>query len=223
MLAITYTIVLLVAGCAKDGKVGSVKDNDGNTYKTIQIGNQVWMAENLRVKTFKDGSTIEGVRVYDDKDENVSVYGRLYTFSAATNDGLVEKGYVRGACPKGWHIPTDSDWKELETYIGLAQEELDKTAWRGTTEGGKLKETGTAHWAEPNTEATNSTGFSAMPGGSYNTTIGYTSLGLAGYYWSSTAIDEFTSWSRALHHSSGQIGRYPSGKDLAASIRCVKN
>ncbi|HRZ42027.1 MAG TPA: fibrobacter succinogenes major paralogous domain-containing protein [Bacteroidales bacterium] len=211
-------------GCAKDGQLGNLKDFEGNVYKTIVIGEQTWMAENLKTTHYGDGTEVDGVKAYQNKEDNVATYGRLYTFDAATrNSETDKKGRIRGVCPKGWHIPTDADWKVLEKFLGMADADLDLIAWRGSAEGGMLKEEGTAHWATPNTDATNSSGFAALPGGSFNPGLGYTSQTLTAYFWSSTTITETESYGRVLQYINGQIGRYPSGKDLAFSVRCIKN
>lgn len=220
---LVVTTLAFVSGCAEDGYRGDLKDKDGNVYKTLVIGEQVWMGENLKALHYHDESAIEGVMVYEDNESNASIYGRLYNYDAATKGGADKKGRIRGACPKGFHIPTDDEWKELERHLGMKQGELDNIAWRGTLEGGMLKETGTDHWVTPNTGATNSSGFTALPAGSYNPGLSYTSLGLACYFWSASIIDEYEAWARVLHHSNSQIGRYPSGKDLAFCIRCIKD
>lgn len=213
-----------ISGCAEDGQLGNLKDFEGNVYKTLVIGEQVWMAENLKTTHYGDGTEIDGAMAYKDKEDDVATYGRLYTYDAATrNEETDKKGRIQGVCPKGWHIPTDADWKVLEKFLGMADADLDLIAWRGTIEGGMMKEEGTGHWAAPNTDANNSSGFTALPGGSFNPGLGYTSQTLTAYFWSSTTITETEAYSRVLQYINGQIGRYPSGKDLAFSVRCVKN
>ena len=149
----------------------TVTDIDGNTYKTVKIGNQIWMAENLKVTHYRNGDIIPNVTnnfewaylstgawcVHDNDGSYANTYGYLYNWYAV-ND-------IRNIAPEGWHVPTDEEWKELEMYLGMSQTEADDTGYRGTNEGGKLKEAGTTHWETPNTGATNETGFSALPGG----------------------------------------------------------
>jgi uncharacterized protein (TIGR02145 family) len=140
----------------------TVKDIDGNVYKTVTIGTQVWMGENLKTTKYRNGDLIrttipatKGIEseptakyqwAYDGNESNVATYGRLYTWYAVTDK--------RNVCPTGWHVPTDIEWTTLTTYLGGVR-----------VAGGKLKETGTTHWQYPNTGATNETGFTALPSG----------------------------------------------------------
>jgi uncharacterized protein (TIGR02145 family) len=149
----------------------TVIDIDGNVYKTVQIGDQLWMAENLKVTRFSNGDAIPNVTSrfewdtlttcaysnYDNDEGNAAIYGRLYNLCAVTDN--------RNIAPEGWHISTDSEWKELEMYLGMSQSEADRAGDRGTNEGGKLKETGTTHWLHINRGATNEGGFTALPAG----------------------------------------------------------
>ncbi len=226
MFWVSMTLLSFLAlGCeVEDGYRGTLEDIDGNTYKTVRIGDQVWMAENLKAKRYQNETDIPDIMAYSDDEANVEIYGRLYTFNAATSEGVTDKkGFVQGACPKGFHIPTDDEWKQLETFLGMTGSDVNLMAWRGSVEGGMLKTTGTEHWTAPNAEATNTTGFSALPGGNYNPAIGYASKGLIAYFWSCSSIDDYEKWSRVLQTGNGKIGRYPSGKDLGFSVRCVKN
>jgi uncharacterized protein (TIGR02145 family) len=222
VLSLVLSIVYF--GCTpEDGHRGVLKDNEGNEYKTIVIGDQVWMGENLRSKKYSDGGEIADIRMYNDDETLADVYGLLYTYDAATRGGTDKKGRIQGACPKRWHMPTDDEWKALEMHLGLSAADADLMAWRGTIEGGMLKEAGTEHWEAPNAEATNTTGFSALPGGSYNVGVGFTGLKKTAYFWSVSESTATEVWSRVLQHSTGHIGRYPSGKDLGFCIRCVKD
>lgn len=157
-----------------------VKDIDGNQYDTVRIGNQVWMAQNLKVKHFRDGSAIPIITVgvdwyitkigamcyYNNDTTNYSIYGALYNQMAAID--------VKGLAPAGWHIPSISEWEELSNYLGgeyLA--------------GPQLKEAGTVHWLEPN-DGTNSTGFTALGGGSRSGGGDYGGIKWYCYFWSTT-------------------------------------
>ncbi len=133
-------------------------DIEGNEYKTIQIGNQTWMAENLRTTKYNDGSSIPVVNDniswlnlttaaycwYDNDISRKDIYGALYNWHTVTSGNL---------CPAGWHVPKNEEWTVLTAYLGGE-----------SVAGGKLKETGTAHW-NPNSDATNESGFTALPGG----------------------------------------------------------
>ncbi len=166
------------------GQTGTLSDYDGNTYNWIGIGKQAWMAENLKTTRYADGSAIPHVEGttewdnltvtdkaycwYNNSTANRDTYGGLYTWAAAMNGAAssdANPSGVQGVCPDGWHLPSDAEWKELEMFLGMSQAEADDTGWRGTDEGGKLKEAGTTHWNSPNTGATNESGFTALPGG----------------------------------------------------------
>lgn len=178
---------------------------DGKTYNIVTIGTQTWFAENLNYQT--DNSWCHG-----DNPANCNIYGRLYTW----DDAII-------ACPDGWHLPDDEEWKILELYLGMSQSEVDDSDWRGTDEGGKLKETGTIHWDSPNTGATNSSGFTALPGGYRGSNSIYYYLGFAAYFWSSTDYLSNADWNRNLYYYYVQINRDLSYKEDALSCRCVKD
>ena len=142
---------------------------DSIVYKTVMIGNQCWMAENLaylpkvsRSVSESSGTPINYVYGYQGTSvsaakatENYSTYGVLYNWHAALE-----------ACPAGWHLPSDDEWKELEMFLGMSKSEADSEGYRRIDEeGGKLKENGTAHWDSPNTGANNESGFIGLPGG----------------------------------------------------------
>jgi len=210
--------------------VGTVTDIDGNIYQTIKIGNQWWMAENLKVTHYRNGDVIPNVTdgiawqglssgaycIYDNDSLNVANYGLLYNWYAI--------GDTRNIAPVGWHVPTDEEWKQLEIYLGMSQEEADTTNLRGTDEGGKLKETGTAHWFSPNTGATNESGFNALGGGYRSATHGYYySMKQFGNWWSATEDSVSYAWNRSLTYSSSQVIRFANTERNGFSIRCVKD
>ena len=142
------------------------------------------MAENLKSTHYADGTPLVSgtgagditgdytTKYYfffnDDSATYWDTYGALYTWAAVMNGEASSNNNpsgVQGVCPDGWHLPSDTAWKELEMYLGMSQAQADGTFIRGTDEGGKMKETGTTHWNSPNTGATNSSGFTALPGG----------------------------------------------------------
>jgi len=209
--------------------MGTVTDIDGNTYQTIKIGDQWWMAENLKVTHYRNSESIPNVTDntewtnlstgaycnYDNNTSNVTTYGRLYNWYAVDDS--------RDIAPAGWHVPTDEEWKQLEMYLGMSQEDADKTAWRGTDEGGKLKETGTEHWLDPNTGATNVSGFSALPGG-YRSHYGtFLLIGQGADYWSATQGSSQDAWFRSLDYSNSDIRREDISKPYGFSVRCVRD
>jgi len=208
---------------------GTFTDNqDGHTYKWVRIGNQIWMAENLRATNYSNGDLIpDGTGkgditresnpkywfAYDDNLNNVSTYGRLYTWYAIT-DG-------RNVCPTGWHVPGDDEWKELEVYLGMAQAKADGTEWRGTNEGDKLKYDDIDYWPTPILEATNSSGFSALPSGMRSSENTSKSLGNYGYWWSSTEESDKSAWGRGLGHGKSEVYRNSADKSFGFSIKCI--
>ncbi len=209
---------------------GSVTDNDGNTYKTIQIGTQTWMAENLKTTKYQNGDAIPNVTDntswtnlstgayanYNNDANNVATYGRLYNWYAV-NDS-------RKLCPQNWHVPTDTEWKTLEMYLGMSTTEANDIGWRGTDEGGKLKEIGTAHWNSPNTGATNSSGFTALPGGCRTNDYGnFGLIGANGFWWSASEFDTSRAWLRNLDYYISDVYRNLTNKRSGFCVRCVRD
>ena len=171
-----------------------VDPRDGQTYETVEIGTQTWMAENLNYQSANSWW-------YDNSSANGDVYGRLYTWDAATI-----------ACPEGWHLPSDAEWTVLTDYLGGED-----------VAGGKMKEEGYEHWNEPNTGATNRSGFTALPGGYRYSDGSFYGLGGNGYWWSSTETSGAGAWIRYLSFNDAQVGRYDSNKTSGFSVRCLKD
>ena len=219
-----------------------VSDFENNVYRTAKVGDQIWMAENLKVTHYSDGTPlIDGTGVgnisddftskywfvYGNNIENKSTYGLLYSWAGIMNgensSDAIPSG-IQGVCPVSWHIPSDAEWKVMEQALGMSLVEVNKDfEMRGTDEGGKLKEVGTAHWTSPNTAATNSTGFTALPGGVRYDQSQFGDLGIGGYFWTSTEIAINASRFRELHYESGGIWRHTSSKPSGYSVRCVKD
>jgi uncharacterized protein (TIGR02145 family) len=168
------------SSCAFNCDDAFVDIRDRQSYQSVQIGNQCWMKENLKylpevseLATGSETTPYYYVYGYDGTDvlvaksiSNFSNYGVLYNWSAAVAGSVGSSSNpsnIRGICPKGWHLPSDDEWKQLEMFLGLSQVQADATSWRGTDEGNKLKSVGTAYWNSPNSGATNSTGFTALP------------------------------------------------------------
>ena len=180
---------------------------DGNIYKWIEIGNQIWMAENLNYHADS------GCWVYDNDTPNAEIYGRLYNWETA-----------KQVCPTGWHLPTDNEWKQLEMFLGMSREIADNEFYRGLDVGSKLKEVGTAHWAS-NPAATNSSGFSALPAGvmgwvdsaKYFHNRRYTTT-----FWTSTEQTFKQAWLRDLYCTQEGVNRTFYYKTMGFSVRCVK-
>ena len=200
----------------------------GRTYQTVIIGDQIWMAENLNIGGMISGSsdqtdnTLMERYCYNNDTNNCNIYGGLYQWNEMMQYVYTEG--TQGICPPGWHIPTDAEWKTLEMHLGMTPAEADAIYWRGThNEGGKLKETGTTHWDSPNTGATNSSGFTALPGGYCEIDGSFYYLGYHGYWWSSSELSGTIAWDRYLYYDNGQVYRYNYYKTTGFSVRCLKN
>jgi uncharacterized protein (TIGR02145 family) len=183
---------------------GSFTDKrDGNVYKTIKIGTQVWMAENLNYDAKNYCWT------YNNDLSNANIYGRLYRWEVA-----------REVCPVGWHLPSDDEWKILEQNIGISQSMLDTEGWRGDDEGNTLKTN--SGW---NTDGngSNENGFSALPGGMRSEDGEYSALGERALFWTSTGPNVFRCWYRMLSLEGGAIMRSNWSKASGYSVRCVKD
>ena len=204
---------------AEEEEVITVTDIDGNVYQTVQIGDQLWMAENLKVTHYSNGDSIPNVTdnstwpglstgaqcVYNNNSGNeLDTYGRLYNWYAVDTGNLA---------PAGWRVPTDDEWQTLVDYLGGS-----------SVAGGKMKEAGTAHWNSPNTGATNESGFTALPGGYRNYYGGYfTNLGYSGDFWSATELSTYYAWRRYLYYGNTQVGRGSYYKQGGYSVRCVRD
>ncbi|MBI4646674.1 MAG: fibrobacter succinogenes major paralogous domain-containing protein, partial [Bacteroidia bacterium] len=175
---------------------------DGKSYSTVRIGNQCWMAENLNYGTKINGTSAQTNNstpekyCYSNNEANCTIYGGLYQWAeivqylnGATNTANwipVPAGNVQGICPTGWHILTDDEYKQMEMFLGMTQSQADAIDYRGTDEGGKLKEIGTTHWTSPNTGATNSSFFTALPGGNTDDFGSFNSVNNSCGWWLAT-------------------------------------
>ena len=201
---------------------GTVTDIEGNTYKTIIIGTQVWMAENLKSTKFNDGYNIPKVIsdadwtglstpaycLYNHEINNAQVYGVLYNW-------YVVDAYRRenkNVCPAGWHLPTDDEWTVL---IDLLDDESES--------GGKMKETGTVHWTSPNQGATNLSGFTALPAGYRNRFGTFSSIKNVGFWWTTLEMDSENAWYYYVIYNSASSTRIALNKTNGFSLRCLKN
>lgn len=201
-------------------QASTVTDIDGNLYHTVTIGSQVWMAENLNTTKYRNGDPIPNITDntawnalitgaycnYNNDINNVATYGRLYNWYAVVD--------ARSIVPLGWHIPSDAEWTTLTTFLG--GENLA---------GGKLKEIGTVHWQTPNTDANNSTGFTALPGGirNINKDGAYAGINTSCDFWSSTAYITTTAWHRSLANSNANMYTIFLDKNIGNSVRCIKD
>jgi uncharacterized protein (TIGR02145 family) len=189
---------------------------ESKTYNTVLIGTQCWFKENLDVGTRINGSqnqTNNGIKekyCYNDLVSNCDVYGGLYQWDEMMQ--YVTSQGAKGICPTGWHIPTDAEWTTLTNYLGGE-----------SVAGGKIKEAGTAHWASPNTGATNSSGFTALPGGYRYGNGSFYSLTNYAYFWSSSQSGAANAWRRGLGYNNEYVYRNSDYKSHGFSCRCLKD
>jgi uncharacterized protein (TIGR02145 family) len=228
------------------GSTGSVI-GEAKTYKTIKIGYQWWMAENIRERKYTDGTSITEVQMqsgwanlgstdkaycyYLNHPTNLETYGNLYTWPAAMNgtnsSGLNPSG-VQGVCPIDWHLPSDAEWKQLEMYLGIGPSEVNDQGYRGTNEGSKLAGNASL-WSISTIKddpAFNSSGFTAVPGGRRVAYSGeFLNLGTNAYWWCSTLAGAgYDAYNRMLSSSYTSIYRYYDGsRPHGYSVRCVRN
>jgi uncharacterized protein (TIGR02145 family) len=206
-----------------------VVDADDNHYSVIKIGEQCWMAENLRTTKFNDGtniSLVEDVSKWSDMSSpaycwyNNDQVQNKRDFGALYNWYTIESGKL---CPLGWHIPTDEEWKQLEISIGMSNSLVDSVGYRGTNEAAKLKTYPDLWWDIDIQEATNESGFSAIPGGVRSGYDGrFYGVNKGTEWWTSTEY-KFSAWMRGIINSSNEIRRYPDRKKDGRSVRCVKD
>ena len=209
----------------RDGrKMGVVTDVDGNIYRTIKIGEQWWMTENLKVTQYRNGDSIPNVTDnlewvnltcgaycnYNNDEVKVATYGRLYNWFAVSDS--------RNIAPEGWHVPSDEEWQTLVDYLGGL-----------SVAGGKMKTTGTIEegnglWYPPNDGATNESGFSALPGGfRYDRSGLFSSLSRTATFWSATKTNIPDAWSRRLKYNFSGVYRHYYNKHVGYLVRCIKD
>lgn len=218
--------ILFTSSCKKDKDEdeddtqvtapATVNDVDGNVYHTVVIGTQAWLVENLHVTHYRNGDAIANVSdntqwsnltsgaycCYNNSAPTATMYGYLYNWSAASDS--------RNIAPTGWHVATDADWTTLISYLGGE-----------SAAGGCLKETGTTHWVTPNTGASNSSGFTAIPGGDRLPTGGFDLITNYGCWWSTTASDASNAWGVNLYYGNANTVHGTYNKKCGMSIRCV--
>ncbi len=196
----------------------SLYDVDGNTYKTVVVGGQEWMAENLRTSTYLSGDPIPLIKDnvawqalstgafcwYEQQNLEENIYGKLYNWYSVIDP--------RGLCPTGWRIPTSADWVVLINFLGGVN-----------LSGGKMKETGPRHWNSPNTNATNESGYTGLPGGirSFNGSFLY--QGVIGSWWSSSSDGTHDVYVQSVGYNSGISNPFYEDRRSGISVRCIKN
>jgi uncharacterized protein (TIGR02145 family) len=197
---------------------GTMSDQQGNVYKTIVIGTQEWMAENLKTNIYRNGDQIVNLTNYTQWSELITgawvflnndgqydcPYGKLYNWFAVTDP--------RNLCPTGWHVPTDSEWSTLTDYLGGI-----------SVAGGKMKTAGTQYWNGPNMNTTNESGFSGLPGGGRIYGGGFDNGGISGYWWSSSEDDTSSAWFLSLNYNDGNAFQSLFDKQGGLSVRCLRD
>ena len=232
--------LLILASCVfcnKDPKItpaetGTVTDIEGNVYKTVKIGKQWWMTENLKVTKYSNFEGITQIIISDSLHWKNSVNGAYCIYDVHTNStGLLYNWYAvtdaRNIAPVGWHVPSDEEWKQLEQYLGMSNVDADKYSWRGTNEGDKLKIEGPQVWVKYSSVwGTNESGFNALPGnccmfdGITGTPYG---IGFTGFWWSSSKQNDKQALYRYLDYKNSNIFRFYGPFTYGFSIRCVKD
>lgn len=227
ILSVGAIISLAACSSASDfnndfpGLVETVQDVEGNSYRTVKIGQQVWLAENLRSTQFQDGSRIETAFIPKDKDENLLKYGRLYSWHDVSDE--------RNVCPVGWQVASDDDWKELERSIGMDEEDLNKTGWRGENDiAVTLKEIqpGSAFKKFDQSKVNKHKFFARAAGVKWKRW--YITQGLYTEFWTSSEASEKDAYNRTLAYAwwnthKGEIYRTTLSKDYMFSVRCIKS
>lgn len=232
LVLIIVFFLLFITGCEKEtpppAETGTVTDKQGNVYKTVKIGTQTWMAENLRATKYWNAASIKQI------ETDTAAWSHDTTGAYCTGvNGLLYNWYAihstkHKIVPAGWHIPSDAEWKVLEEYLGMSAEDADKLSWRGTHEGEKLKITGVDNWLQhADVWATNESGFSALAGncrlfnGKGGDPIG---SGYMGFWWTNTE-DTISNqaWYRYLDYKNANVFRFYGPKTYGFSVRCVKD
>ena len=185
---------------------------------TVIIGDQIWALKNLDVDTYADGTAIPQVTdpvewaglttgawcYYNNDPATGAIYGKLYNFYAISDP--------RGLAPTGYHVPTETEWNTLTTYLGGM-----------AVAGGKIKETGIVHWNAPNTAATNESLFTALPGGGRLANGPFFGIGNLGFWWTSSESTVTNAWFRRAFYNSAEVDRANVNKPIGLSIRLIKN
>lgn len=220
-----FTLISILIIPALWAQSVTVTDIDGNEYQTVQIGNQRWMAQNLRVTRYANGDdlpylkdatewsqTKEGAYCYyENITKYMETYGNLYNWYTVVDE--------RGVCPKGWHVPDDTEWSVLEKYLGMSTGEISgMTAWRGTDEGKRLK--------SESFGGSNSSGFSAMGTGYRDPEGVFRAMGTDNDYWTSTPYDnkgQIEGVLRGFLHSHSGVVRNFHVPEYGFCIRCIRD
>jgi uncharacterized protein (TIGR02145 family) len=225
--------MMLVFSCKKEEteeiiiERSTVTDIDGNVYATVKIGDQWWMAENLRVTSFNDGTALNYIALNSEDSLWANATDPSYTFINDSISGNLYNGNVvlsdKNIAPAGWHIPTDDEWKTMEATIGMHSTELHQTGWRGEFEADRLASKYSQGWPEGGLlYGTDEFGFRALPGGC-RIFDGQTNIsGLTAFWWTRSST-EGELWYRYIDSQEKRIFRQHTYVGYGMSIRCVKD
>jgi uncharacterized protein (TIGR02145 family) len=248
-IGVCLILFISFISCRKDTnqslspEYGTITDIDGNIYKTVKIGGQWWMAENLKVTRYQNGDSIDYVEIRLQRDSTKwsSIQSGAYSIidnldSTSQNYqgkmfGYLYNGFTiadtRNIAPAGWHIPRDSEWKQLEEYLGMSYAEVDKVNWRGNDEGNKLKTYKGWNISSDKYKiwGSNESGFTATGGGCcmYTGIWGSPGTFSTGFWWSSSLEGNNEAWYRYLDYNKANVFRFHGLLSYGFSIRCVKD
>lgn len=205
-----------------------VQDIDGNIYSTVKIGDQRWMAENLKVGTMIDGTSDQTDNAiiekycYGNNSANCDIYGGLYEWDEMMQYATVESS--QGICPNGWHLPSDGEIKTMEMTLDMTQAEADMTGYRGTDQGSQLSgnEPLWTNGILDQNAAFGSSGFEGLPGGYCTTSGTFGDLTTNANIWSSSESGG-NAWYRVMNYNTSEIYRGTNGKLNGLSVRCVQD
>jgi uncharacterized protein (TIGR02145 family) len=225
-------LFFITIGCEDENQSSKILDADGNVYTSVKIGSQMWMVENLKTTRFSDGTTISNVTDnaswsalqspayswYNNSIDRKTQHGALYNWFAVNSGKL---------CPDGWHVPSDEDWSTLITYLDPAAIR-DTNGKQSASAGGAMKSTETSAtfnglWINPNEDASNSSGFTALPGGLRNKEGQFINFSVLGCWWSSTTLDGVDAWYRYADYANGGAYRFHTSKNYGLSCRCIRD
>lgn len=220
MIFYLVAVIVLIAACDKSSETDPpLTDIDGNKYDTVQISSQFWMQQNLKTSHYRNGDPIPEITdmnqwstatsgawcwYNNDSVKYAAVYGKLYNWYAVKDP--------RGLAPEGWHIPNDVEWTTLSQFLG-----------GDVYAGGEMKETGTSHWATPNTGANNSTGFTGRPGGYRGIEGSFLDIGVIGLWWGATDFIPDLAFCVNMNSTDAQLPHYFRNFRFGFSVRCLRD
>ncbi|MEM7374899.1 MAG: fibrobacter succinogenes major paralogous domain-containing protein [Bacteroidota bacterium] len=232
LLLILIHLLLIKQDIIQEGGQPPIKDGEGNVYESVVLGTQEWLTQDLRTTRYNDGEPIP-VRIdaaslsknlwiagmswynYDSTAQVEAGYGALYNWYAVNTGKL---------CPAGWHVPTDEEWTILIQYLDTGKVNPDTLGKsQSNIAGGKMKEAGYDHWAGPNTNASNTSGWTALAGGYGINDGGFYRQRFKGIWWSSTEAYQSHAYARSLRYKDGNIARIDDLMSYFFSVRCLKD